>query len=393
MTWIALAALAGMTAPWAQPYDLRLNLSANDQKHSALCAQIVDIQLTGMSMGLSGAAESNTTLYVTEVSAEQKTVGLRVQLSDVKVVFNEAEQSPPALSPMDLKVTDRGRILSLTLADASNAFDLLATGGTPVQLLAIPMAVARFPEKPLEVGEEWESEEPQPTPFGVDATIKLKGKLAEVSNGRAKLQYTITVYIPPFRAPNPLQPGVEMIVKDGVVQLTDFMQVVDLKTGLVEEAYGRLAFSLEAEMPGWNQTMPASLQLDFAGGADLPRAKALLEGKGEAPQPAAGPVQQGQFRPQAHQGAQVEAKPQARRATGSSARDLRTLWDDWSRRCEVLKPQARAFARYVGLRLLMVAMDIDRTARGVADWIVDTLSDLALEAAGVCRSMGYEGRG
>jgi thiol-disulfide isomerase/thioredoxin len=381
-----------LASGWAQSYDLRLNVAANQEKQSVLYAELVDLQLSGMSMGLTGRATAKVSLRVTEAAADDQTIGLSISLSNVKAVFNEAEQSLTDMPPLNLKVDRHGKILKLELPTGSSAFDVLATGGAPVQLLVISMAVAHFPDKPVEVGEEWEFEGSQATPFGLDATLKLKGKLVKVENGKARIEYSATAYVPPFRAPNPLQPGVEMTVKNAVTELSSLVQVVDLATGLVEETAGRLSLAFDAEMEGWNQAMPVSVQIEFAGGPDEARAKAIFENRGAAPGQGQEQNRQGQARPK-NQGRQRHVANRGTKSSPPSTQPLASkkpveLWTEWLKQCESLSPSLGLLARRWGLRLLVLASDLDKAAKTASDSLSEALLSMADEAQELWRTAG-----
>lgn len=388
MTSVVVAAALGLaSATWTQPYDLRLRVTVDQEKQSVIYAELVDVQLAGMSMGVTGSAQADLALRVTGVSEDGNTVDARISLSQIRAVFNGAEQGPPQVAPLGFTVDQRGRVLKLDLADTQSAVDIMAASGTALQVLGCSMVVARFPDEPVEVGDEWEFEDAQPTPFGVEATVRLKGKLAAVEDGKARLEYTITGTIPPFQAPNPVQPGMAMTVRDGVTQLEDFSQVVDLETGLVDETSGRLSVAFQVAMEGWNQPMPAALQLEFAGGRDQERAKAILDRPGTAA-PEAAPGAQGRARPGDAGQQESFLREPASRAAGAGAADAGALWAEWWRRCARLSPAVRVAALRVGLQAALMAASVDRAARETGDRLIAALPRIAQDGEGFARWLG-----
>ncbi|MCD6303175.1 MAG: hypothetical protein J7M15_06625 [Anaerolineae bacterium] len=266
-----------VTASWLQPYSLHLNLPEGQKATSSVYVELADLQLGGMPMGVSGNAHANLVCEVTGGDEDKKQTEVNLSFEDVKAFFNDAEQAPPQMPPLVVTADEHGRVVEYGGASTESALDILASGGAPLQLLVTAMALPQLPTKPVNVGDEWEEVITQPTPFGVDAETTYEGKLVEVADGRAKLEYQVTGDLPAFQAPNPLQPGMDMTVADGKIRFVNLVQLIDLDTGAIVESSGRIIVSFNALMEGWEQPMPAALTVDFASAPDEERVEALFK--------------------------------------------------------------------------------------------------------------------
>jgi len=275
MSGIVLAVV--VTASWLQPYSFHLNLPEGQKTTSSVYVELADLQLGGMPMGVSGNAHAKLVCEVTGVDEDKKQTEVNLSFEDVKAFFNDAEQAPPKMPPLVVTADEHGRVVKYGGASTESALDILASGGAPLQLLVAAMALPQLPAKPVNVGDEWEEVVTQPTPFGVDAETTYEGKLVEVADGRAKLEYQVTGDLPAFQAPNPLQPGMDMTVADGKIRFVNLVQLIDLDTGAIVESSGRIIVSFNALMEGWDQPMPAVLTVDFASAPDEERVEALFK--------------------------------------------------------------------------------------------------------------------
>jgi thioredoxin 1 len=267
-----------------QPYDIRFAPPAAGQFTMALRAELDDLQVSGTSMGISGTVQANVVIKVLPAEQGAKTVKLQVDLKDLKVVLNGAEQAPPNIPTSIIEVDDRGRLVSLQSTGNLAATDLMSTAGMPANLLAVALFFARLPDKPVALGDDWRIEDQYPTPFGAVAAAVFTGKLLSVADGNAALATTIEAAVPDFQATNPMQPGTQMTVKDCKL-LSDLpRQLVALDTGMVREAGGHLNISLNADVGG--MTLPANVAIFLAGAQDDAAAQKLLA-DAKKPKPAA----------------------------------------------------------------------------------------------------------
>jgi hypothetical protein len=344
---------------WGQPYNLHVQLQTGDSRSLALCSELSEVEVGGTPAGVTGSMQAQVEVKVLGVDAQARTYRLKITCQKAEATFNGVEQTPPQTPPTVLEIDERGRLVKLESEGPPLSLETIAAGGVPVALLVLPALVARFPNEPVEVGQEWEREEEQPTPLGAVATVKSKSKLLAVSEGMAKLSTEITATFPPFRAPNPLQPGLEMTITDAQLKATELTQVVELSSGLVREAMGRLAIALVADLQGVQ--FPAQAKLDLAGAEKPEKARELLATLRGAGTPAAPQPQQPATERQASggQGQGRSPQPQQRARDAEWQEALRQLmrplaeelWNDAWRGLEYLRAMLEALARELGTDL------------------------------------------
>ncbi len=274
MTLLVVFTLLSAAAA-GQTYELAIRAEQGIETTAVLCAQLADIQLSGMSMGVSGNGQATIKARVNE-RTDTGLLKLEVTLSDLRAYFNGAEQEPRTPDPLTVTIDDHGRLAQVEGVEETQALDIMSMGGAPMQVLALATIAPRLPQQPVHVGDPWQVEEEQPTPFGVSAKVKWCGELLSVEEDKARIRYTGQAELQPFKAANPMQPGTELNVKKSIVKLQDLIQVVDLKTGLVVESHGRLHMLLDVEIPEWGQEMPVAIDVDFASAPEEQRARELL---------------------------------------------------------------------------------------------------------------------
>ncbi len=399
--WIAVALLATVSVPVvAQSYDLRINVTPDLKHETAVSAELADLLLSGTSMGVTGTFKSTLELTVLKVDEDAGTFRLQVLVKDPAVTFNETEQQPPTVAPLIFTVDRRGHVEKLEGVSGFDAMDISSAGGIPVVLLAGVSCLARLPEKPVAVGDEWEIEDQQPTPFGVIAQAKIKMKLAAVEGGKARLEGTVEATCPEFKAPNPMQPGMDMIVKEAVLRFTDLVQVVDLKTGLVDEASGRLEFAINADMQGME--LPAQAFVDFVSCADRQEAdKRLAELREKLGEPGAEEV-----------GAQAggeQAKAEENKAEQAGGEVVKVGDDDfeakvlkadkpvlvdfsatWCGPCQRQEPIIEKIARKYAGKAVVASLDIDKAPKTADKYSIEAVPTLIIFKDGqeVWRAVG-----
>lgn len=275
MSLVPVALLLSALA--TQPYDLQVKAAAGESRDAVLCAELNDFQVGGVSMGVTGSAEAKVTTRVEGCDEEKGLFDLVIALSDVRAVFNDAEQAPPELPPVKCQVDSRGRLVALDMGQAAGALDVMASGGAPLQAIVVAAALARLPDHAVEVGDEWEIRDRQPTPYGVEADVTYKNRLVSVEDGLAVMEGSVRVEVPGFKTANPIQPGTDITIKGGVLEVSGLVQVVELATGLVRESRGRVRLAMDAVIEDWGQEMEVALDVGFGSGQDKDTARARLE--------------------------------------------------------------------------------------------------------------------
>ena len=278
----AVLALVFATSALAQPYDLHFKSKLGAEMKLFMRAELDDLQVSGTSMGVAGSVQATILIKALAPEAGAKTTRLQVDIKDLKIVLNGAEQSPPPTPTTFIEVDDRGKVVSLQSTGSVGGTDFMATAGMPANLLAIALLTSRFPDKPVAIGDDWRLEDTYPTPFGVTAQGVFTGKLASVADGKAVFANKVEATLPDFQAANPMQPGTQMTIKECKLTADLPHQVVSLDTGTVVEAGGKLGISLKADMAG--MALPADISIFFATGPDAATAQKLLA-QAKKPQP------------------------------------------------------------------------------------------------------------
>ena len=362
-----------------QTYCLKFAAPDGTTTSMAIRAELKDIQLGGTSMGVTGSVQANMKVTVLSHDEDKKTFRLKIELSDVKAVFNGAPQGAPPTPAVVVEVDELGRIVKIEGQAGLDAADLMASAGVPVQILGIAMIAAWFPEKEVAVGEQWTGEAEMPTAFGTGATAHFTCRLVKVDGDAATLAGETQATMPPFQMPNPLQPGTQMTVSDGRLATRVAGQVVDLSTGMTRQTAGDVEISMTADMAGMQ--LPVSLSAYFAGAKDDETAAKLLE-----------QVQKGGPTEAAEAAAAAGAPAGEVMEVGENDFQAKVLQADqpvlvdffatWCPPCKQQRPIIEKLAGQYAGRAVFAAVDIDKSPKLTEQYKIDAVPTLVIIRGG-----------
>ncbi len=260
---LIVALLAGAALAQEAPvreYDLRYNPQAELVVQQQLGATVENVSMENNPLGIEGWMRSNLQCTITALDAETQTFTMTLELTDIQQAFNGQMMAGNTEACMALEVSPLGEadVEQLETADLTK----LDQAGIPSQLLAVLCHLVRFPDHPVAIGEEWEASPllqlaPKTKPIALNVTTKL----VEVKEEReASLVSQITMYVPTFKAPNPLGYGDPVPINNGELTITDMWQVLDLESGVVTKAKGNAIFKAQVDMGGF----PLNVQVDWS---------------------------------------------------------------------------------------------------------------------------------
>ena len=373
----AVLALVFATSALAQPYDLHFAPKVGAETKLFMRAELDDLQVSGTSMGVTGAVQATIVMKALAPEAGAKTLKIQVDIKDLKIVLNGAEQNPPPTPTTFLEVDDRGKVVSLQSTGNVGGTDFMATAGMPANLLAIALLTTRFPDKAISPGDDWKIEDTYPTPFGVTAQGVFSGSLTKVANGQAVFANKVEALLPDFQAANPMQPGTQMTIKECKLTADLPRQVCSLDTGVVTEADGKLGISLKADMAG--MALPADISIFFATGPDDATAQKLLA-QAKKPQPV------------------VATKPGTAAVAGAvcpvTAADFEAkvlhstkpvfvdFYADWCGPCKSQAPIVDALAKKYGAKVFFARVNVDDCADLARKYGVEAIPTLVIFKGG-----------
>ena len=244
----------------AKKYDLWYNPQAELVVQQNLGADVDGVSMEGNPLGIEGWMRSNLQCTITALDAETQTFTITLELTDIQQAFNGQMMAGNTEACMALELSPLGEadIEQLETADLTK----LDQAGIPTQLLAVLCHLVRFPDHPVGVGEEWEASPVlQLAPKTEPVTLNVTTKLVDVKEEReASLVSQITMYVPTFKAPNPLGYGDPVPINNGELTVTDFSRTFDLESGVVTKAKANAIFKAQVDMGGF----PLNVQVDWS---------------------------------------------------------------------------------------------------------------------------------
>jgi hypothetical protein len=244
-------------------YTLRFSPELGTKCAAELTGLLLDASFQGQSLGVNGDVAASLLTETMTRDDEAQTTTIRLALEKVRANLNGQITAPASPPPLLIAVGRRGDVTDVKSEDPSTAeFGLLDTGGVPVVMVAMLATTIRFPEQPVSVDEEWESEQTYQVPGLGEVPIETRWQLVSMQEGRATVTSTATAALPDFRTPNPMVPGTEMDVRSGRAYLTELKQEYDTATSHLVTSEGKLRIDAQLEMQG--MIVPVSLSMSFA---------------------------------------------------------------------------------------------------------------------------------
>ncbi len=260
VSWVAGAAFAQETAP--KQYALCYNPQAELVVQQQLNADVDKVSMENNPLGIAGWMKSNLQCTVTALDAATQRFTMTLALSDIQQAFNGQMMDGSKEACMVLQVSPLGEVEAdieqLKTADLTK----LDQAGIPSQLLAVLCHLVRFPEHPVAIGEQWEVSPvlqlaPDTDPLALNVTTQLVGVKEE---REASLLSQLSMFVPSFKAPNPLGYGGPVPIKNGELTVTDLAQTFDMQSGVVTAAAGKARFKAQVDMGGF----PLNVQVDWS---------------------------------------------------------------------------------------------------------------------------------
>jgi hypothetical protein len=255
--------------PAAAPQVIKYTPKLGDKLQCTAVGKLADLQVNGMSMGIKGQASGKVDAEVTAIDKETGNWTLRVSFSELKAEFAGQPRQPKPVAPVSIKITPSGEIVEVlrsnpngTAASAPNpATDVLATGGLPLDLIAMLAFTPRFPDKAVKVGDEWAQDETRELPMVGKATVRTTNRITKLDEKTAGLATTISAALPAFEMPNPLMQGT-VKVQSGKIAADKIERELDRERSLVTRSKGGIKIEMAADM-GFGLPMPLVLLADF----------------------------------------------------------------------------------------------------------------------------------
>ena len=221
--------------------QLSYTFSDGDATDVHLTAAIEGLEMGGgLPLAVTGTADLDMGFEVTAV-ADDGTATVRMSFGQVTSQFMGKEAVKDGPPPVDLSVTGRG-VATAAAGGEGAKFDLLASGGVPVELLALLSGIVELPEDAVAIGEEWAaSSEVSASGLGA-VTIAMASRLVEAGEETVTIASSIEAKLPDFTTSNPMGEGDTQITQ-AILTMDDLTRVMDAKTGLVQSAGGSLVLS------------------------------------------------------------------------------------------------------------------------------------------------------
>ncbi|MEN6544868.1 MAG: hypothetical protein ABFE07_02410 [Armatimonadia bacterium] len=223
-----------------------------------LTGKLCDILLQGQPLGYSGTATTKLKSEIVSRDADQQFCLVKLSCDDVTAKLNGQTTKPTPPTPVTLKVTELG---CTSLTEQSKAgFNLLDTGGVPLQVIAILAHGLRFSGDPVGVGEEWACQDCYGLPGVGDVRINTRWRLMSFEDGVATIASTAAGALPNFKAPSPMG-GADMDMKNGKLYITEMKQEYDVAKSRVLTTDGKVRIDAIADLAGMQ--VPVVLTMQF----------------------------------------------------------------------------------------------------------------------------------
>ena len=241
-----------------QKLALKYTPEAGTTWEEMLTGDLRDILLQGQPLGYTGSATTKLKSEIVSRDADQQFSLVKLYCDDVTAKLNGQTTKPTPPTPVTLKVTELGCV---SLPEQSKtAFNLLDTGGVPLQVIAILAHGLRFSDEAVGVGEEWVCQDSYNLPGVGDVRINTRWRLMSFTDGVATIASTAAGALPDFKAPSPMG-GADMDMKNGKLYITEMKQEYDVGKSRVLTTNGKVRIDAVADLAGMQ--VPVSLAMQF----------------------------------------------------------------------------------------------------------------------------------
>lgn len=231
--------------------QLGYTFAQGDSADLHLAAKIEGLEMGGgLPLAVTGTADVDMGFEVIAV-ADDGIATVRMSFGQVSSQFMGKESIKDAPPPVDLSVDGKGRAVPAAGA-TDGKFDLLASGGVPVELLSLLAGVVELPEGQVALGEEWVTSSEVSAPGIGAVTIAMTSQLVEVGVDTVTITSAFEAKLPDFTTSNPMGEGDTQITQ-AVLTMDDLTRVLDARTGLVRSASGSLVLSCTANLGGMGE--------------------------------------------------------------------------------------------------------------------------------------------
>ncbi len=251
---LAVSAVAGRAQDVPASVVLRYAPQVDAEQTSVVKAKLLDLQMNGASLGLTGLVEGVIKLQVIKVDPETGNFQVHSTFDVKKVEFASQPREPKPIQPALITFSPLGDVLKVErvgddgeAAAGNPVADILGSGGLPLDAITLMAVGLRFSEEPVAAGGEWKVELEQELPLLGKAKIVKNNKLAKLENLKATIETSESADVPPFEMKNPLLEGT-MKVESGKFQADKVVREFDIQTSFVSKAKGGFKIDLTADM-------------------------------------------------------------------------------------------------------------------------------------------------
>ncbi len=256
--------------------DLTYDFEPGAESATHLAAQIDRVQMgANVPLAVTGGAEADLTLEVLSVD-EEGVATVRVSFGEVAATLMGQPQEPQSLDPIELRVDQKGRLASVG-GLGEQAMDIFASGGVPLQLVALLGGVVELPESAVEVGESWTVDRSEDIAALGEVSMQVVSRLESLDEDEAVVLTDIQASFPDFTAKNPMQEG-DVTIRNGLLTVEGMRRTIAPATGLIASASAEMGFTCMAAVGGF-----AELPLDVNSSFTLEAAEATEPAEGAEP--------------------------------------------------------------------------------------------------------------
>ncbi len=252
----AMGLCAGLHMDMQLGYEFEVG--AMVQNH--LAAKIEGLEMGGgLPVAATGSVNADVALEVLAVG-EEDVATVQMSFGQLTSEFMGEESVKDGLEPVQLEIDALGR--AVAAGDGEMEFDLLASGGIPIQLLGLLAGVAELPAEAIGLGEEWVASSEVEAPGVGIVAITTTSHIEGIGVDTLTIKSSIEAKLPDFTTGNPMGAG-EITVKEPVLTFEEMTRTVDMRTGFVAEADGSMVLSCLANMGGMGD-MPLKVLSSFS---------------------------------------------------------------------------------------------------------------------------------
>jgi len=213
----------------------------------------------GLPVAATGSVDVDVTLEVLAVDADGVAT-VRMSFGEMRSEFMGESRTVNDQAPVEFALDPLGRTAAGDMA-GDGQFDLLGSGGIPVQLLGTLAAIVQLPEQSVPYGQEWSVESEAAVPELGTVTLSTRSRLVSLSETEAVVSSTITGKLPDFTTKSPMGPG-DIAITQADLAVEDLQRSIDLASGFVRTASGRLTVTCLANLGGMGD-MPLKVLTSF----------------------------------------------------------------------------------------------------------------------------------